>query len=138
MIHPGTQPTNQHTNDREWPTCHMTAPVESSFYQQRGNPHPPPQPFLTREQPSTGAHLEQGQHQFQFQSGPPPPPRQSSSYEEVGGFRRALSSDASRARDGLGVPVEVPFDPNLTCPHCGRQFRKGCIQSFREHASSCR
>ncbi|KAL5505565.1 hypothetical protein EMCRGX_G007018 [Ephydatia muelleri] len=72
MIHPGTQPTNQHTNDREWPTCNMTAPVESSFYQQRGNPHPQPQPFLTREQSSTRAHLEQGQHQFQFQSGPPP------------------------------------------------------------------
>ena len=36
------------------------------------------------------------------------------------------------------VPSEAPpLDPNLTCPHCGRQFRKGDIQNFRLHANTC-
>ena len=32
---------------------------------------------------------------------------------------------------------EIPFDPNLICPKCGRQFRRGEIQKFRKHHEGC-
>ena len=32
---------------------------------------------------------------------------------------------------------EIPFDPNLVCPKCGRQFRRGEIQKFRKHHEGC-
>lgn len=145
MIHPGTQPAaNQRyllTDDWERPMHHMTVPVQDSIYQQRGNTRPPPQPFLTRDQTPLRAPLGQEQHQFQFQyQQSPPPPYRNSSYADMGDSWRSPLLEATRpscAMDDPGVPMEVPFDPNLTCPHCGRQFRKGCIQSFREHARSC-
>ena len=31
----------------------------------------------------------------------------------------------------------APMDPNLTCPNCKEQFRKGEIQSYRRHVSVC-
>ena len=32
---------------------------------------------------------------------------------------------------------EIPYDPNLVCPKCGRQFRRGEIQKFRKHHEGC-
>ena len=32
---------------------------------------------------------------------------------------------------------EIPFDPNLVCPKCGRQFRRGEIQKLRKHHITC-
>ncbi len=32
---------------------------------------------------------------------------------------------------------QVPFDPNLVCFKCGRQFRLGEIQKYKKHVSSC-
>ena len=32
---------------------------------------------------------------------------------------------------------EIPFDPNLVCPKCGRQFHRGEIQKFRKHHEGC-
>ena len=32
---------------------------------------------------------------------------------------------------------EIPFDPNLVCPKCGRQFRRGEIQKLRKHHRAC-
>ena len=32
----------------------------------------------------------------------------------------------------------IPVDPNLTCPVCGRQFRIGEIQMFKQHVHQCR
>ena len=31
---------------------------------------------------------------------------------------------------------EIPFDPNLICPKCGKQFRRGEIQYLRRHHDS--
>ena len=31
----------------------------------------------------------------------------------------------------------APMDPNLMCPNCREQFRKGEIQSYRRHVSVC-
>ena len=38
---------------------------------------------------------------------------------------------------GEGVGEDAPFDPNLECPTCGRQFKIGQIQLFRQHAATC-
>ncbi len=32
---------------------------------------------------------------------------------------------------------DAPEDPNLVCPTCGRRFRIGQIQRFRQHAENC-
>ena len=32
---------------------------------------------------------------------------------------------------------EVPFDPNLVCPLCMKQFREGEIQKYRRHVGQC-
>ena len=32
---------------------------------------------------------------------------------------------------------DIPYDPNLVCPKCGRQFRRGEIQKFRKHHEGC-
>ena len=32
---------------------------------------------------------------------------------------------------------EIPYDPNLICPKCGKQFRRGEIQKFRKHHEGC-
>lgn len=41
--------------------------------------------------------------------------------------------------DGGGQEGEekAPYDPNLECPTCGRKFRLGQIQHFRQHAAKC-
>ena len=46
--------------------------------------------------------------------------------QEVGGGRRAAKTDHQR-----------PFDPNLVCPVCRRQFRIGEIQKFKRHVNTC-
>ena len=33
--------------------------------------------------------------------------------------------------------ANAPLDPNLTCPYCREGFRKGEIQNYRRHVSSC-
>ena len=32
---------------------------------------------------------------------------------------------------------QIPFDPLLICPKCGRQFRRGEIQKLRKHHDGC-
>ena len=46
--------------------------------------------------------------------------------QEVGGGRREIKTDNQR-----------PFDPNLVCPMCRRQFRIGEIQKFKKHVNTC-
>lgn len=38
--------------------------------------------------------------------------------------------------DSPGDSFEIPYDPNLVCPRCGRQFRRGEIQKLRRHYNS--
>ena len=33
--------------------------------------------------------------------------------------------------------TDIPFDPNLVCPKCKKQFREGEIQKYRNHFKSC-
>ena len=35
-----------------------------------------------------------------------------------------------------GPNEDIPFDPNLVCPKCGKCFRVGEIQNFRKHVST--
>ena len=46
--------------------------------------------------------------------------------QEVSGGRRIVKTDCQR-----------PFDPNLVCPMCRRQFRIGEIQKFKKHVNTC-
>ena len=46
--------------------------------------------------------------------------------QEVSGGRREVKTDRQR-----------PFDPNLVCPMCRRQFRIGEIQKFKKHVNTC-
>ena len=46
--------------------------------------------------------------------------------QEVSGGRRNVKTDCQR-----------PFDPNLICPMCKRQFRIGEIQKFKKHVNTC-
>ena len=46
--------------------------------------------------------------------------------QEVSGSRREVNTDLKR-----------PFDPNLVCPMCRKQFRNGEIQRFRRHVNTC-
>ena len=40
--------------------------------------------------------------------------------------------------ESFGDPnFEIPFDPNLVCPKCGSQFRRGEIQVFKRHYGGC-
>ena len=38
---------------------------------------------------------------------------------------------------GSDDSFQIPFDPNLICPKCGRQFRRGEIQKLRKHHDGC-
>ena len=33
--------------------------------------------------------------------------------------------------------IDIPFDPNLVCPKCKKQFREGEIQKYKKHFKSC-
>ena len=46
--------------------------------------------------------------------------------QEVSGGKQCVKTDLQR-----------PFDPNLVCPMCRRQFRIGEIQKFRRHVNTC-
>ena len=46
--------------------------------------------------------------------------------QEVSGSRREVNTDLKR-----------PFDPNLVCPMCRKQFRIGEIQRYRRHVNTC-
>ena len=48
-------------------------------------------------------------------------------------LEKQVSGEESMAIEG----DSVPFDPNLVCPYCKKQFRLGEIQKFRRHADSC-
>ena len=52
------------------------------------------------------------------------------------GHFSGLSSNMSSASTS-SQPGSVPFDPNLKCRGCGKQFREFEIQEFRRHASTC-
>lgn len=45
--------------------------------------------------------------------------------------------DVKEEVKGESVGEDAPFDPNLECPTCGRRFKIGQIQMFRQHAASC-
>ena len=44
----------------------------------------------------------------------------------------------SDARDEEDEHDDRPFDPNLVCAACNKQFRIGEIQEFRKHYKSCK
>ena len=46
--------------------------------------------------------------------------------QQVSGGRRHITTDRQR-----------PFDPNLVCPMCMKQFRIGEIQKFKHHVNTC-
>lgn len=46
--------------------------------------------------------------------------------QEVNGGRRDIKTDLQR-----------PFDPNLICPMCRKNFRIGEIQKFKKHVDTC-
>ena len=119
-----------HCRDNGYP---ITAPVEDSCYQQGpqcGQPHP--QSYSMEQHPSWAPHnqcppQQRGHYQFQSQS-----------HQDVR-FTDANWRNTSSSPGGISdVPSEAPpLDPNLTCPHCRKQFRKGDIQNFRLHANTC-
>ena len=43
-------------------------------------------------------------------------------------------TDANRE---IKTDIQKPFDPNLVCPMCKKNFRIGEIQKFRRHAEKC-
>lgn len=47
------------------------------------------------------------------------------------------ADDVKNQAHGEGGTEDAPLDPNLECPTCGRGFRIGQIQLFRQHAASC-
>ena len=50
----------------------------------------------------------------------------------------AANDIKAQTRDEGGQGSEgAPFDPNLVCPTCGKKFRIGQIQVFRQHAGAC-
>ena len=49
----------------------------------------------------------------------------------------AAADDVKNQVKGETVGEDAPFDPNLECPTCGRGFKIGQIQMFRQHAASC-
>ena len=102
---------------------HMTAPVEDRCYQ-CGQPHP--QSFSMEQHPSWAPHNQcPPQQRGHYQS-------QSQSHQDLR-FTDADWRNTSSSPGGISdVPSEAPpLNPNLNCPHCGRQFRKGDIQNFR-------
>ena len=45
--------------------------------------------------------------------------------------------EVSRRRREAKTDPKRPFDPNLVCPMCRKQFRIGEIQKFRRHVNTC-
>ena len=45
--------------------------------------------------------------------------------------------EVSKGRQQVKNDLQRPFDPNLVCPMCRRQFRIGEIQKFRRHVNTC-
>ena len=50
--------------------------------------------------------------------------------EEVRRMSRRPSADEVLFDD---EDSSLPYDPNLICPKCGRQYRVGGIQKFKRH-----
>ena len=50
-----------------------------------------------------------------------------------------MYTDPAESIEGTGHDdsFQIPFDPNLICPKCGRQFRRGEIQKLRKHHDGC-
>ena len=126
-FHPG--------NNLGLPLQHATAPTDQQGYQQ-GAP-PTQQPLIDAEQYPLHNHRspQQGgcdQFLFQFQS----PLNQGLGCVD----RRGSSHNHHHHHSGCipNVPSDdLLLDPNLKCLRCGRQFRKGDIQAFRQHANDC-
>ena len=45
--------------------------------------------------------------------------------------------EVSRRGREAKTDLQRPFDPNLVCPMCRKQFRIGEIQKFRRHVNTC-
>ena len=72
----------------------------------------------------------------QSQSGQAP----SASSSQPAAYSRATAELSSKHNksDTSDDDLQIPFDPNLVCPKCGRQFRRGEIQKLRKHHADCK
>lgn len=55
---------------------------------------------------------------------------------EVQQIAEEMVQETSSNRE-IKTDVHKPFDPNLVCPICSKQFRIGEIQKFRRHVNKC-
>lgn len=70
--------------------------------------------------------------------------QQSEDSDEEGNMTREIQERAveiteeTSSNRTIKTDIQKPFDPNLVCPTCGKQFRIFEIQIFKRHANECR
>ena len=75
-------------------------------------------------------------------------PRRVPSGPQENALLHGISTEIHNTAAGVGRQVDynpelgslspqAPFDPNLVCPMCRRQFKIGEIQKYRQHVKTC-
>ena len=82
-------------------------------------------------------HVPHGKANFEDNTAQYENPLQKELDDEIHQEATDVIQEVSRGRQQVKTDLQRPFDPNLVCPMCRRQFRIGEIQKFRRHVNTC-
>ena len=67
----------------------------------------------------------------------PPPSNSAPGSPKPSCIKSQASQDDELEDSGENLDDDRPYDPNLVCPKCGKQYRVGEIQKMRRHILKC-
>ena len=148
---PPRQPSSIERAPTSQPKGPYSTPVQESVHYPQthmgGYGRPPPQPsqhghYLTAE-PSKGSSQPKGRGTSVPARASAPERASVSPSASHSDISRDIDTDIQNAASKMkesdqveGPNEDIPFDPNLVCPKCGKRFRVGEIQNFRKHVST--
>ena len=124
-------PTNLHVDHNALPV-----PIEQPMNIRNEQPNSTELPFNSNSRRGE-ASPDQAPRQLEDSTAQYENPLQKELDDDIHQQAAEVIQEVSGGRQRVKTDLQRPFDPNLVCPMCRRQFRIGEIQKFRRHVNTC-
>ena len=92
---------------------------------------------VSKSEQETDKILQELEHTRQKAPLRPPPSNSAPGSPKPSGIKNQASQDDELEESGENLDDDRPYDPNLVCPKCGKQYRVGGIQKMKRHILKC-
>ena len=92
---------------------------------------------LSKSEQETDKILQDLEHTRQKAPLRPPPSNSAPGSPKPSCIKSQASQDDELEESGENLDNDRPYDPNLVCPKCGKQYRVGGIQKMKRHILKC-